>query len=454
MKSAVVALTLATLVTPAAADDHCNFPVHHKEKLCEPTAEVLGDLDPSTHCVLYSVMNNNKSCSTVCREKKAKCVDAVDDVRTRRPCEYNKEVHVDCETANYYDLHCICEVEKEEEPEPQCDYLHPLTGKAEKECTEGTFTTQLKDGGKNCVALARLHKRSTCKQFCESKGATCVDAVDNTIIGKGCEGFYDKVEAVDCDSTGFQDLHCVCTKDEPTTTTTTTSPGCDALLPFVNPGEKFCTEGEIVEKLEDGGANCVVYAVLAKKTTCNDFCEARNTVCVNAIDNVKIGTGCEYDLEEKVSCASKHFFDMQCVCRKPTRQGCSSVALCDEVCNITYAEDRHQARCLQHCASNADKFLNFVKGSYGMVEGKCEEMDGAALLQRKVESGVGVVTRHASHLSPPPCEYNKFCKGLCGAVGYLHACEEKCMAAAHAVKFLLTEYYDTCIGPLQDDVQS
>eukprot|EP00439_Symbiodinium_sp_Y106_P014100 s868_g2.t1 len=221
-------------------------------------------------------------------------------------------------------------------------------------------------------------------------GATCVDAVDNTIIGKGCEGFYDKVEAVDCDSTGFQDLHCVCTKDEPTTTTTTTSPGCDALLPFVNPGEKFCTEGEIVEKLEDP-------------------------------------------------------------CLKPTRQGCSSVALCDEVCNITYAEDRHQARCLQHCASNADKFLNFVKGSYGMVEGKCEEMDGAALLQRKVESGVGVVTRHASHLSPPPCEYNKFCKGLCGAVGYLHACEEKCMAAAHAVKFLLTEYYDTCIGPLQDD---
>eukprot|EP00439_Symbiodinium_sp_Y106_P030509 s868_g3.t1 len=103
MKSAVVALTLATLVTPAAADDHCNFPVHHKEKLCEPTAEVLGDLDPSTHCVLYSVMNNNKSCSTVCREKKAKCVDAVDDVRTRRPCEYNKEVHVDCETANYYE---------------------------------------------------------------------------------------------------------------------------------------------------------------------------------------------------------------------------------------------------------------------------------------------------------------------------------------------------------------
>ncbi|CAE7816312.1 unnamed protein product [Symbiodinium microadriaticum] len=140
---------------------------------------------------------------------------------------------------------------------------------------------------------------------------------------------------------------------------------CIRIAGLVLSGLCLCTEGEIVEKLEDGGANCVVYAVLAKKTTCNDFCEARNTVCVNAIDNVKIGTGCEYDLEEEVSCASKHFFDMQCVCRKPMRQGCSSVALCDEVCNITYAEDRHQARCLQHCSSNADKFLDFVKEPSG-----------------------------------------------------------------------------------------
>ncbi|OLP80202.1 hypothetical protein AK812_SmicGene39415 [Symbiodinium microadriaticum] len=104
---------------------------------------------------------------------------------------------------------------------------------------------------------------------------------------------------------------------------------CIRIAGLVLSGLCLCTEGEIVEKLEDGGANCVVYAVLAKKTTCNDFCEARNTVCVNAIDNV-------------VSCASKHFFDMQCVCR-----------------------NLDSARCLQHCSSNADKFLDFVKEPSG-----------------------------------------------------------------------------------------
>ena len=370
MARCLAVVILASLTAAAlAGEDFCTFPVEPTERLCPPSTEALGDLDPTNNCILYSVMGNNKSCSTVCSEKSAKCVNAVDDLRTKKPCQYNKDEPVDCETANYYDLHCICEVPKEVETE--CDYLHPLKGKNEVECTEGTFTTELKEGGKNCVALARLHKRSTCSDFCESKGATCVDAVDNTVIGKGCEGNYDMVEAVDCDSKGFQDLHCICTKDEPTTTTTTTTPGCDALLPFVNPGEKFCTEGDVVAEREENGANCVIYAVLAKRSSCNDFCEARNTVCVSAIDNLEIGKGCEYDLEEEVTCAHRHFFDIHCVCRKPTHEGCSSVALCDDVCNVTYAEDRHKARCLQHCSSNAEKFLDFAKDAHNLIMHEC-----------------------------------------------------------------------------------
>ena len=112
----------------------------------------------------------------------------------------------------------------------------------------------------------------------------------------------------------------------------------------------------------------MAYAVLGKKSSCNDFCEARNSVCVDAIDNKVIGESCEYDTEEQVACNMKHFFDMHCVCRKPFQEGCGTVQLCDEVCNITYIGDTHKARCLQHCASDAEKFLDFTKGWCGAGE--------------------------------------------------------------------------------------
>ena len=77
----------------------------------------------------------------------------------------------------------------------------------------------------------------------------------------------------------------------------------------------------------------MVYAVLEKRSSCNEFCEARNSICVDAVDNTAIGTGCEFDMEEAVKCNQKHFFDIHCVCRKPIEEGCSTVSLCDEMCN-------------------------------------------------------------------------------------------------------------------------
>ncbi|CAE7031824.1 unnamed protein product, partial [Symbiodinium sp. KB8] len=417
-----ILLACAGVALAAEMPEHCKTlkPLPEKAEICEPTAQVLGDLDPSSHCVVYSVMENKKSCNEFCTEQGAKCAKAVDDLRVRKPCQYNFNSPVDCETSNYYDVHCICEVEVEEPPKNDCEYLLPLTGKNEKECTKGYFTQELKDGGKNCVALARLYKRSTCDEWCEGKGATCVDAVDNTDIGSGCEGFYDKAEEVNCQSTGFMDLHCVCTE-----TTTTTTPGCDSLLPFANPGEKLCTEGSLVEALEDGGQNCVAYAVLGKKSSCNDFCEARNSVCVDAIDNKVIGESCEYDTEEAVACNMKHFFDMHCVCRKPFQEGCGTVQLCDEVCNITYIGDNHKARCLQHCASDAEKFLDFTKGWCGAGE-FCQVDEEVALLQRKVGK---------SQHDPVPCRTaDEYCSGLCSSLGYLAGCEHKCMSVAHSLK--------------------
>ena len=431
MKLSKILLAFAASALTARGDGHCDVlePLPESSEICKGTAAVLGDLDPSTHCVVYSVLENKKSCKEFCKEQGATCKKVVDDVRVRRPCEYNFESPVDCETSNYYDLHCICEVEVEE---PDCEYLYPLTGKAEKECKEGEFTKELQDGGKNCVALARLRKKSTCAEWCEGKGATCVDAVDNTKIGSGCEGFYDKEEEVGCYSTGYQDLHCICTQ-----TTTTTTPGCDALLPFTNPGEKFCTEGPLVEELEDNGQNCVVYAVLGKKASCNEFCEARNTVCVDAVDNTEIGTSCEYDTEEEVKCAAKHFFDVHCVCRKPFVEGCSTVQLCDEMCNITYLGDSHRNRCLQHCASDAEKFLAFSKDWCGVGE-FCKVDEEVALLQRKV-----------SEASPTPADECRsaedFCSGLCSGLGYLADCEHKCMMKAHSLKVLTDKFCADCI---------
>eukprot|EP00439_Symbiodinium_sp_Y106_P083722 s2_g24.t1 len=626
-----ILLACAGVAMAADMPEHCKTlkPLPEKAEICEPTAQVLGDLDPSSHCVVYSVMENksldphrngsfsgfdvamrlrppnllfrgsSKSCNEFCTEQGAKCAKAVDDLRVRKPCQYNFNSPVDCETSNYYDVHCICEVEVEEPPKNDCEYLLPLTGKNEKECTKGYFTQELKDDGKNCVALARLYKSAVVASISISISivivvivmvmviviaiaiaivitiitttiimiiiiritiiiiiiimsiitiifriiiiiaiiantsfinithmtfATIIDIAGGAPATSGAKArvrlawmpwttlisewaakvimtrrkrsiarapaswiFIASETCLDFsgplqDKDGFPELveldgPTAAITVEPksvlgTETTTTTTPGCDSLLPFANPGEKLCTEGSLVEALEDcsqnvslrsylnqdrpkvsslinygylpedGGQNCVAYAVLGKKSSCNDFCEARNSVCVDAIDNKVIGESCEYDTEEQVACNMKHFFDMHCVCRKPFQEGCGTVQLCDEVCNITYIGDTHKARCLQHCASDAEKFLDFTKGWCGAGE-FCQVDEEVALLQRKVGK-----SEHA----PVPCRTaDEFCSGLCSSLGYLANCEHKCMSVAHSLKVLTNRFCTDCVEPLKDD---
>ena len=106
---------------------------------------------------------------------------------------------------------------------PACDFLQLRPGvmaNLVEDCvgTSDPVLLEAEDGGENCVAYVRLNKRRTCDDFCTSRGSECVGAVDNP-NGETCVATVNSLDEVDtrkvnCQTTKFRDLQCICKKPE------------------------------------------------------------------------------------------------------------------------------------------------------------------------------------------------------------------------------------------------
>jgi len=98
------------------------------------------------------------------------------------------------------------------------------------------------------------------------------------------------------------------------------SPGGEFLRPFLKENERECIsieDGDIVDQLQEGGDNSVVYAILEKNMSCRDFCRERASQCVTVRDNADF-IPCNFTAEpSQADCDSTHFYDLNCVCKKP-----------------------------------------------------------------------------------------------------------------------------------------
>eukprot|EP00439_Symbiodinium_sp_Y106_P040837 s1766_g5.t1 len=109
-------------------------------------------------------------------------------------------------------------------------------------------------------------------------------------------------------------------------------PGCDFLAPLPV-YDQVCTADDDPRyaQLEDNGQNCVVYAVLRRRKSCNDYCQERGSICVDAKDNYRrpcvLDEG-KYQAGER--CSGKSLNDVMCVCRKPDNQepGTTAIEAC------------------------------------------------------------------------------------------------------------------------------
>ncbi|CAE7443664.1 sapA [Symbiodinium natans] len=106
------------------------------------------------------------------------------------------------------------------------------------------------------------------------------------------------------------------------------SPCCEFLAPLEGLDQVCTTENDgRVAQLEDNGQNCVVYAVLDSRRSCNDYCQERGSVCVAT----KSDRGpCVFDGQFKNQPCSKKMHDVMCVCRKPenTNPGTDAIQAC------------------------------------------------------------------------------------------------------------------------------
>ncbi|CAJ1393503.1 unnamed protein product [Effrenium voratum] len=99
----------------------------------------------------------------------------------------------------------------------------------------------------------------------------------------------------------------------------TFSPDCEFLAPLTGLDQECtATDDARFGTFQDNGQNCVAYAVLNRKKSCDDFCEERGSVCVTAkSDRGQCVLWGSRATGHTLPCSRGRMYDAICVCKKP-----------------------------------------------------------------------------------------------------------------------------------------
>lgn len=218
---------------------------------------------------MLHVGTNGGTCEDYCTSQDAVCVKAQDNVGSS--CTRDTSHEEGCDKG-WGDQLCVCG------KDPCEKFTNKITV-----CDEPEWA-----GEDNC-AIAVKTNGGTCAKYCESQGAYCVRAQDNT-NGKVCTRYTNHAEG--CHEK-WGDQICVCSTDP-----------CAGYTGY----SKTCDD----EPEWAGEGNCML-AVSTNGGTCNSYCERQGATCVRAQDNTR--NVCTRDPNHAEGC-DKSWGTQICVCSR------------------------------------------------------------------------------------------------------------------------------------------
>mmetsp|Transcript_53665 Transcript_53665/g.125065 ORF Transcript_53665/g.125065 Transcript_53665/m.125065 type:complete len:897 (+) Transcript_53665:52-2742(+) len=342
--------------------------------------------DGGKNCLAYAVLNRSSTCAEFCRNRRTRCVRAVDNREIGVGCDFDMDKEVDCYTDGLKDVHCVCEAF----PKPDCQYMEPLDG-GERLCQSGSMAERLTymGGGPNCIAQAVLFGEKSCDSFCAEKGAQCMTSFQSD--GNCVDHNHSTPTACSAQTTHAQRYrYCVC-KAAPNS--------CSAYAPVrFESKELACIKAMATRRHPNLDPHfCAGLATLGKDQTCQHWCLKRGHPCTAAVhaDLCRDKQNIETEEEEKLlqhECHSVGNSESYCLCQ--AEPVCSPSWFCSQMCGAP-------GRCSARCIRRFSRVLPLIGAM--CREKSCQQIDSAdtSLLQFRVAPSQG-----------SPC--SEHCETLCG----------------------------------------
>jgi len=241
--------------------------------------------DNGTNCIVFS-SSGAMTCNDVCASSGAAMCNGAFSGADQ--CQLENSEEVGCETFSDK-LHCLCQGR-----EPiDCSFLEPL-GSGEELCTN---VAQIR-AENTCTTKVHLNLTGTCTDFCMQRGVRCLSAW----AAANCSDNLEGPEQIQCDTVGVDSALCVCPVPALDET-------CNYLIPWSREAMLGCNVQPLKQSMEAG--NCVA---AVSEESCDDFCWARNAVCVKAMGSELCGS---FAGQKQVHCNSTGLDERYCSCRGP-----------------------------------------------------------------------------------------------------------------------------------------